>query len=148
MEPDFIDILIFEVNGQRHGLPVARVQELLPALSILPVPGDPPGIEGVINLRGMIVPVVDVRVRFGLPTRPLAVADYFIVARTADGLLVLHVDRAVELARADAGALARGPNEKSGARVVKVGDGIVVLHQIDDFLSALPITPGKEAERS
>ena len=55
------EILIFVVGGQRHGLPVAQVQELLPAQAVLPVAGAAAPLEGLINLRGAILPVVDVR---------------------------------------------------------------------------------------
>jgi purine-binding chemotaxis protein CheW len=131
MEPAFMDVLIFEIDGQRHGLPAADVQELLAALLVMPLPGAPDGIEGVINLRGEIVPVLDVRKRFGMATKPVALADHFIVVRTSDRALALHVDRAVELARLDAGALAA--LETQTTRVAKHGDAMVLLHRVQDF---------------
>ena len=131
MEPAFMDVLIFEIDGQRHGLPAADVQELLAALLVMPLPGAPDGIEGVINLRGEIVPVLDVRKRFGMATKPVALADHFIVVRTSDRALALHVDRVVELARLDAGALAA--LETQTTRVAKHGDAMVLLHRVQDF---------------
>ena len=139
MAADFLDILIFEVEGQRHGLPVATVQELLPALSILPLSGTASGVEGVINLRGTIVPVVDVRKRLGMPTRPLALSDHFIVVRSGKSQRVLHVDHATELVRLDAGALSsvetQGSNGAHSTRVAKVKDGMVVVHELSDLLA-------------
>ena len=137
MAAEFLDLLIFEVEGQRHGLPVADVQELLPALSILPLSGTTLGVEGVINLRGMIVPVVDVRKSLGMPTRPLALSDHFIVVRSGDSRRVLHVDHATELVRLDAGALNAVETQGSNrAQVAKVRDGMVVVHEIGDLLAA------------
>ena len=65
------EVLLFDVGGQRHALRIAQVRELLPALSTTPLPGSPPWIEGVINLRGVMVPVLDMRQRFGLPAGQL-----------------------------------------------------------------------------
>ena len=147
MAADFLDVLIFEVDGQRHGLPVAAVQELLPALSILPLPGTALGVEGVINLRGTIVPVVDMRKRLGMSTRPLALSDHFIVVRSGESQRVLHVDHATELVRLDAGALknveTQGANRAQATWVAKVKDGMIVVNEISDLLSAADneITP-------
>src|SRR5438132_11351064 len=123
MDGNILEVLIFEMDGERHGLPVADVQELLPALTIMPVPGAPPNIEGVINLRGVVVPVVDVRRRFGLPARPLAPSDHFIVIKASDRLMALHVDRALELAHV--GALAAA-GDAAEPRVAKWGDQMVL----------------------
>jgi chemotaxis signal transduction protein len=150
MEPEVTEILIFEVAGQRHGLPVADVQELLPAMSIMPVPGASLGVEGVINLRGVIVPVLDLRHRFGIPAKAIAVTDHFIVVRRADRQLALHVDNAVELARLDASAWSEVEASSFSAgqstRVAKVGDGMVVIHQVQDLLAAASVTPVQLAE--
>jgi purine-binding chemotaxis protein CheW len=143
----FLELLIFEVDGQRHGLPVADVQELLPALSILPLSGTALGVAGVINLRGTILPVVNVRKSLGMPTRPLALSDHFIVIRRGDCRRVLHVDHATELVCLDADALSsvetQGSNGAQKTRVAKVRDGMVVVHEIGDLLAATAdeITP-------
>ena len=125
-------MLIFEVDGQRHGVPAHEVQELLPALAIMPVPGAAPFIEGVIDLHGAVVPVLDVRQQFGLPAKGLALSDHFIVVRRKNRLTALHVDRALELARVST----MGEPSRVGGRVVKVGDGMVLLHSTDDLIPA------------
>jgi purine-binding chemotaxis protein CheW len=137
MNPEFLDILIFEVDGQRHGIAAADVQVLLPALTIAPLPGAPVGVEGVINLRGAVVPVLDVRRRFGMPAKELGLADHFIVVRWQDRLTALHVDRALELVRLNIGALA----EVETARVAKWQDGLVPLHSVRDLLASAEGTP-------
>jgi purine-binding chemotaxis protein CheW len=103
------------------------------------LPGASPGTEGVINLRGVIVPVLDLRKRFGLPAKALDVADHFIVVRAKERLIALHVDRALELARLEAGALTEvetlGPQGEGSARVAKQGTGMILLHQVQDLLA-------------
>jgi purine-binding chemotaxis protein CheW len=139
MAADFLDVLIFEIAGQRHGLLSADIVELLPALSILPITGNASGMNGVINLRGTIVPVVEVRRSLGLPARPLALSDHFIVVRNGDVQRVLHVDHATELVRLDASALGEVETQVFGrtqtTRVAKLRDGMVVIHAVSDLLA-------------
>jgi purine-binding chemotaxis protein CheW len=58
------ELLIFEIGASRFGLPSADVREVLRAVTIVPLPGAPPIVEGLINVRGRIVPVLDIRRRF------------------------------------------------------------------------------------
>ena len=141
MDQEFVEILVFEVAGQRHALPAVQVQELLPAQSVMPVPGIATAVEGVINLRGLIVPVLDIRKCFGLPARALALSDHFIVIRAENRVLALHVDRALDLVRLDADSLTAldslGAGKQGTPQVVKLGDGLVLLHHADDLVSAV-----------
>jgi purine-binding chemotaxis protein CheW len=59
-------LVVFELAGEAYGVNVAQVQSILPMQEIIAVPGAPPFVEGVVNLRGAVVPVVDLRSRFGL----------------------------------------------------------------------------------
>src|SRR5437764_218583 len=69
------EILVFEVDGRRYGLPASEVRELLRAVAIVPLPLAGPAVEGVVNLRGRVVPVFDLRVRLGLPARAVVPSD-------------------------------------------------------------------------
>ncbi len=135
MDREYQDMLIFEVAGQRHGLAVADVQELLPALSILPMHDAPVHIEGVINLRGAIVSVLDVRSRLGLPAKALLPTDHFIIVRSGDGLFALHVDRALELARVEAAELKTADQNGGRRAVAKWKDALVLLHPVGDLVT-------------
>lgn len=142
MDREIREVLVFEVAGQRHGISASAVQELLPALTIMPVPGAQACIEGVINLHGRIVPVVSVRSRFGLPTKDLCPSEHFIVIRCGERLIALHVDRALDLVEApsnawsDVGELY--PEMLAGratdtARVMKWRDGMVLVYPVEYF---------------
>ena len=74
--------LTFALGNESFGLPVGKVQEIIRLPAITPVPRMPAHIRGVANLRGRVIPVVDLRVRLGLP--PLAPAP-----RTC--LIVVHL---------------------------------------------------------
>jgi purine-binding chemotaxis protein CheW len=133
------EILVFEVGGQRYGLPIADVRELVRAVAIVPLPRAPAVIEGVINYRGKVIPVFDIRRRFGLPARPLALADHFVVARAGERLTALRVDRALDLVMVEAADLqeARGvvPGAEYVSWVAKLPQDLVLIHDLRTFLS-------------
>ncbi len=62
-------LVVFELGGEAYGVNVAQVQSILPMQKIAAVPGAPSFVEGVVNLRGAVIPVVDLRHRFDL-SRP------------------------------------------------------------------------------
>src|SRR5205085_8492167 len=97
MQPERFDVLVFEVAGRRFGLPAAVVREVLRAVALTPLPKAPAVVEGLVNVRGTLVPVLDVRGRFGLPAKPLAPTDHLIVARAGGRLVALRVDHAHDL---------------------------------------------------
>ncbi len=61
--------LIFALGGEEYGVDVLRVREIIGMIYITRVPRSPAFVKGVINLRGKVVPVVDLRARFELPER-------------------------------------------------------------------------------
>ena len=81
--------------------PTADVRELVRAVAITPLPNAPAVIEGVVNVRGRVLPVLDVRARFRLPAKPLDPSDHFIVASAGPRGVILRVDRATHLALVD-----------------------------------------------
>ena len=140
MAQELREILVFETAGQRYGLAAADVREVLRAVLPTPIPNAPSIIEGVIDLRGTIVPVLDIRRRFRLPARPIEHTDHLIVARAGERLVALHADRAVELARLEASAVEQTENVLPGAdyvaQIARFPDGLVLIHDLQSFLSA------------
>ncbi|MFN8057662.1 MAG: chemotaxis protein CheW [Vicinamibacterales bacterium] len=59
--------LTFSLNNEEYGLPVLKVREIIKMLDITNVPQVPGHVKGVINLRGKVIPVIDLRVKFGFP---------------------------------------------------------------------------------
>jgi len=62
--------LVFKLAAESYGVPVLAVREIIRLCPITPVANMPPHVRGVINLRGRVIPLVDLRVRFGLPAAP------------------------------------------------------------------------------
>jgi purine-binding chemotaxis protein CheW len=133
------EVLTFEVGGQRYALPLADVRELVRAVALTPLPQAPAIVEGVINLRGTIVPVLDIRSRFRLPPRAIEPSDHLLVAWNGERLVALRVDRALELLRLDATTVADAEGVLPGvgylAQVARCPDGLVLIHDLRTFLS-------------
>lgn len=85
-------VLTFRTNEQVYGLPVTAVSQLIEMVAITPVPEAPPTIQGVINVHGEIVPVMDLRLRLGLPFKPYHLRTPIILMQANGRSLALVVD--------------------------------------------------------
>ena len=92
-------LVIFELNGEAYGVDVARVQSIIPVQPISVVPGAPAFIEGVINLRGTVVPIVDLRTRFSLSLSPGNQKSVIVIMEWAGLHVGLIVDRVTDVTR-------------------------------------------------
>ncbi|HEY1722971.1 MAG TPA: chemotaxis protein CheW [Magnetospirillaceae bacterium] len=135
-----MDTLIFHLDAERFGIVAADVVEAVRAVMIAALPKAPPIVEGVINFRGRILPVLDIRARFGLPAKPLEPNDYLIIARTSNRVVALRVDRVSDFVSiADSDIVPAGDVPSIGAMVAgvaKLPDGLVIIHDFVAFLSA------------
>ena len=71
--------LTFALANERYGLEILKVQEIIGAIKITHVPKSPSYLKGVINLRGKIIPVIDLRLKLGLPEKDYDDKTCFIV---------------------------------------------------------------------
>ena len=134
------ELLLFELGGQRFALFASSVIALARAVSIQRLPRAPAVVEGIIAFRGDVIPVLDVRARFRLPPKPLALSDQLIVARVHLRRFVLRVDRCLEFVRRPVLPLEQLDNlPRRGiehvAGVTTVEDGIVVIQDLESFLT-------------
>jgi len=124
---------------QRYALPLSQVERVLRALEITPLPKAPEIILGVINVRGKVIPVVDVRKRFHLPERRISPSDQIIISHTSRrrvALIVDEVNGVIEPPESfviDAGNIL--PHMEYVEGVVKLKDGMILIHDLDRFLS-------------
>ena len=92
-----MELLIVEIDRAYIGVPTSDVKEVVRAARISPAPATNANIKGLLNLRGMVVPVVSMRTLLGLSDRDILATDHFIVLQTQSGTFAIHVDRAVEI---------------------------------------------------
>lgn len=134
-----MDVLPFELDGHRFGVLVAEVQEVVRAATVSPLPRAPSAIQGVINLRGTLVPVFDIRARFGLRSRPLKPNDTLIVLQSEGRAQAIGVELVSSIASVSRGSieqcrLATGVAEHV-AGVVKLEDGNIIIYDLARFLT-------------
>jgi len=91
------EILVFEIEGQLFGLSSICVREVLRAVALSPIPNSPPTIEGLLNMRGELVAVLDLRCMLQFPTRLMEPEDNLIVFWVEDLVIAIRVDSARDL---------------------------------------------------
>lgn len=97
----------FHVAGEEYGIPILKVREILEYGAVTRVPAAPPWIRGVFNLRGSVVPVVDLAVKFGLDRSPITRKSCIVVVeihrgddRVSLGVMIDEVSSVLEFTEA------------------------------------------------
>lgn len=93
--------LTFYIDDIMYALPLTNVIEIINVQAIAKVPGTPAYVKGVINLRGSIVPLVDVRLKFGKMERDYDDQTNFVITQLGDMQVGLAVDRVSNVVKAD-----------------------------------------------
>ncbi len=95
---NFGKYLLFHMQQEEFGIEILKVREIISAPKVVPIPKTPPHYKGVMNLRGQMIPVVDLRVLLGLPERAIDRTTCTIVveALVPDGELPLNTEGTVE----------------------------------------------------
>lgn len=106
---DGTQYLTFRLDSQEYGLPIIEVQEIKGWTNITPVPNAPEHMLGVLNLRGTIIPVVDLRKRFGLQHSGQNEFAVIIVVNMGDRLAGLVVDSVSDVVIAGDDAIQGNP---------------------------------------
>jgi len=104
-------LVTFQLGREEYGIEIASVQEIIRATDITPVPGAPGHVRGVINLRGKIIPVVDLRKRFALPEIETSDAQRIIVIELGVKRIGMLVDSVSQVIRISAGVVEEMPEE-------------------------------------
>lgn len=129
----------FFVEGLTFGLPLERVGRAVRAVAATPLPQAPEIVCGVVNVQGRIVPVINLRRRFGLAERETGLDDQLLIAHGATRMLAMMVDAVVGVIECDEKDFVAVDTVVAGTRhvkgIVKGRDGMVLIHDLDGFLS-------------
>lgn len=132
-------LIVFTLDGQRYALPLPAADRVLRMVAITPLPNAPDIILGVVNVQGRVIPVINVRRRFCLPEREIALTDQLLVAHTARRPVALVVDAVLDVIACAAQSLIAAedivPKLEHVEGVVKLSDGLILIHDLDKFLS-------------
>jgi len=143
----------FFLRDTEYAIPILQCREIVRLPTITRVPEAPVHVRGVVNLRGHIVPAVDMRNRLGLEPAPATAKSRLIVVEVAGRLFALIVDRVARVVKVTTSEIEPAPEgaSPSGATgLARVGDSIIHLMDADRVLRAgpmapAPITRGEEA---
>jgi len=108
---DSYHLVTFGLGRECYGVPIESVQEIIRAAGITPVPGAPCHVRGVINLRGRIIPVVDLRKRLGLDGREASEEQRIMVVELGARRLGMLVDSVSQVIRVPAALVEEIPEE-------------------------------------
>jgi purine-binding chemotaxis protein CheW len=138
--------LIFHLGAEEFGTEVLKVREIMGIQDITTVPQVPSYVKGVINLRGKVIPVVDLRLKFGLPPEEYTARTCIIVVRTRqneeDMMIGIVVDGVAEVLNLAAADIEDTPDFGPGVvtpylkGMAKIKGKVKILLDIDQVLSA------------
>lgn len=138
---DGSQFLTFNLGEELYGVDILRVQEIKGYTAVTKIPNTPPHIKGVLNLRGTIVPIIELRTKFGMPTIEYTAFTVIIVVVVRDKVMGLVVDSVSDVLNIDKKDIQ--PPPQFGAKVDvsfmngigKSGDKLVALLDMDRLLS-------------
>jgi purine-binding chemotaxis protein CheW len=134
-------VVVLELAGEAYGVEIGRVQEIIRMQPITRVPNGPAFIEGVTNLRGRVIPVLDLRQRFGLHASEATRRSRIVVAELGKHTVGLVVDGVSEVLRVPAeaveppSALVTTSDSAYLRGVAKLGERLVLLLDLSRILS-------------
>lgn len=105
-----IQWVTFKLDGEKYGIRVMQVQEVLRVSEIAPVPGAPSYVMGIINLRGNVVTVIDTRSRFGLPSTENDDSTRIVILESDNNVVGIMVDSVAEVVDLKKGQIETSPN--------------------------------------
>lgn len=153
MTTDGNQFLTFNLGEELYGVDILRVQEIKGYTAVTKIPNTPSHIKGVLNLRGTIVPIVELRTKFGMPTIDYTAFTVIIVVVVRDKIMGLVVDAVSDVLDIDKKDIQAPPQFGANVDVRflngigKSGDKLVALLDMDSLLISndMPETTSVEA---
>jgi purine-binding chemotaxis protein CheW len=132
-------LVVFTIEDQSYALYLSCVERIIRAVEITLLPKMPEIILGVINVYGQIIPVVDIRKRFSIEKKDLELSHQMIIARTSKRLVALVVDTVNNVIEYSEEQLIESkeilPSMEYVEGIAKIGEKIVLIHDLNKFLS-------------
>jgi len=141
LSTDGSQFLTFNLGEELYGVDILRVQEIKGYTAVTKIPNTPPHIKGVLNLRGTIVPIVELRTKFDMPMIDYTMFTVIVVVVVKEKIMGLVVDSVSDVLNIDKNDIQAPP--QFGAKmdvsflsgIGKSGDKLVALLDMDRLLS-------------
>ncbi len=140
-DAELLQLVTFSIGDEEFGVDILKVQEIIRTMEITKVPRAPEFVEGVINLRGKVIPIIDLRRRFGLSPRSHDKDTRIIVIEINKMIVGFVVDSVSEVLRIPASTVEPPPPVVAGLEsdyisgVGKLEDRLLILLDLDMLLS-------------
>jgi purine-binding chemotaxis protein CheW len=137
-----IQLACFRIGSELYALDIMRIKEIIRPQKLTPIPKAPSFIEGVINLRGAVIPVADMRKRFDQPISEENSKNRIVVCSLAGQIIGLLVDEVTEVKRygreeiAPAPQFVKGPQAEYFLGVARCDDDLIMLIDLEKVLSS------------
>ena len=139
---DEVQMVVFMIRDEEFGVEISQVKEILKLVSITRMPRSPQFIEGVINLRGQIITVVDLAKRFSLETQGQTENSRIMVVEVGESTVGMIVDSVSEVIRLPSANIEKTPalietsiHERYITGVGKVEDRLLILLDLNEVLT-------------
>ena len=144
--------LTFTLNNEEYGIEILKVREIIGVMDITTVPQTPEFMKGVINLRGTVIPVVDLRLKFSMPEEEYTQETCVIVVEANNSQVGIIVDSVSEVLNIQNGEIEETPSFGQGIDtdfimgLGKVKERIIILLNIEQILSSEVMDVVKQIE--
>ena len=145
-ENELLQLVTFAIGEEEFGIDILKVQEIIRTMAITKVPNSPPHVEGVINLRGKVIPVIDLRSRFLLESKPHDNQTRIIVVDLHRVVIGFVVDGVSEVLRIQSNTVEPPPPVVSGIEseyikgVGKLDNRLLILLDLDKLIPIEELT--------
>lgn len=140
-DDELLQLVTFSIGEEEFGVNILKVQEINRTMEITKVPRSPEFVEGVINLRGKVIPIIDLRRRFGLSSKPEDKDTRIIVIEINSVIVGFVVDAVSEVLRIPASTVEPPPPVVAGVEsdyisgVGQLKDRLLIMLDLDRLLS-------------
>jgi purine-binding chemotaxis protein CheW len=132
-------LVTFSLDDRKFALYVSAVQRIIRVIEVTALPKAPEIVVGIINMQGTLIPVFDIRMRFRLPPREVRLTDQMIIATTAKRTVALMVDSVDDVIEIPGERIIAAeqilPELEYVEGVIKTEEGMVLIHDLEKFLS-------------
>jgi len=139
----FFHLVTFEMNGEMFAIPIMNIQEIIRWTQVVPIPQSPGFVEGVINLRNKVIPVVSLKKKFGVAAEKATdEKTRIVIAEIGDLVVGFIVDNVHEVLRIDKAAFEETPsiavaeNRRCVKGIVKQDKEMVMVLWLEELFSA------------
>ena len=145
-ENELLQLVTFAIGEEEFGIDILKVQEIIRTMAITKVPNSPPHVEGVINLRGKVIPVIDLRSRFLLESKQHHSQTRIIVVDLHSLVIGFVVDGVSEVLRIQSNTVEPPPPVVSGIEseyikgVGKLDNRLLILLDLDKLIPIEELT--------